>query len=129
MKPAILFILAIFNGFILSAGIVEKTYYFNNFKTETIGPYQTVNFDNTSLSGLPGEPVLPYHEIVMMLPPGESAESITIINEKETEIPGSFLLYPNSMFSPFPVKKKENLSAMKEYIRQMAFILSGQLVI
>jgi len=106
MKPSIIFILAIFNGFFLSARIVEKTYYFHNFKTETIGTYQTVNFDNTSLSGLPGEPMLPYHEIVMMLPPGESAESITIINENETEIPGSFMLYPKQHVQPISSEEK-----------------------
>ena len=128
MKPVILFIL-IFDCYILSAGIVEKTYYFNHFKTETIGSYQTVNFDNTTLSGLPGEPLLPYHEIVMMLPPGESAESITIINENETEIPGSFLLYPKQYVQPISSEKKENLSAMKKYIRQPVFIPSSQLVI
>ena len=100
MKPAILFILAIFPWFILSAGSVEKTFYFGKFRIDSIGSYQTVSFGNTSLSGLPGEPVLPYHEIVLMLPPGESAESITIINENETEIPGSFMLYPKQPVRP-----------------------------
>ena len=84
----------------VSGGIVEKTFYFHNFRIDTIGPYQTVNFGNTSLSGLRGEPMLPYHEIFLMLPPGESAESIDIIEENETEIPGSFLLYPKQDVQP-----------------------------
>jgi hypothetical protein len=37
---------------------------------------------------------------VFMLPPGESAESIEIIGENETVIPGSFLLYPQQPVQP-----------------------------
>ena len=105
MKTIILFTLTFFSGIMASAGIVEKTFYFHHFRIDTIGSYRTVNFGNTSLSGLPGEPMLPYHEIVLMLPPGEAAESIDIIKENETIIPGSFILCPKQPAQPVSSEK------------------------
>jgi len=95
-------ILLIFLGITsnLLAGTVEKVYFFNTCKIAARGIYNTVNFANTMLSGIPGEPVLPYHEIVLLLPPGESAVSIKITGEDETVIPGSFSLFPGQYARP-----------------------------
>lgn len=105
MKGSLFFLLFVFHGIILQAGIVEKTFYFSNYKIETKGLYQTLNFENTILSGIPGEPVLPWHEVVLMLPPGESSESIEIIEENETAVAGSFLLFPKQYDQPLSADK------------------------
>jgi hypothetical protein len=82
------------------AGTVEKTYTFNNFSTKHTGIYTSITFDHALLSGNPGEPMLPYQAISLLLPPGEMAETITVTGEAETIIPGSFLLYPQQHYSP-----------------------------
>jgi hypothetical protein len=100
MKNTFILIFLVFHGIILQAGVVEKTFYFSNYQIETRGACQTVNFGNTILSGIPGEPTLPWQEVVLMLPPGESAASMEIITEDETAIPGSFTLYPKQPARP-----------------------------
>ena len=104
MKINILFLLAVFHAQMLSAGIVEKTFYFSNYKIESNGYYQTVNFGNTILSGIPGEPLLPWHEIVLMLPPGEAATSLEIVGEEETVIPGQFMIFPKQHVRPISME-------------------------
>jgi len=97
------------------AGTVEKIFYFNNYKVNQIGTYQTVTFADTRLIGVPGEPALPYREVVLMVPPGESASSIEIIRENEVIIPGSFELFPQQYSLPISLGnngkfiKKENI--------------------
>jgi len=105
MKITVLFLLVVCQGFILHAGLVEKTFYFDQYKIESIGPYQTMNFGNTILSGIPGEPVLPWHDVVLMLPPGEIAESIELIEENETSVQGSLLLFPKQYVQPVSADK------------------------
>jgi len=41
------------------------------------------------LAGLIGEPMLPYNQVAMMLPPGEKAIEISITGEELTPIPGN----------------------------------------
>jgi hypothetical protein len=84
----------------LNARDIEKTYYFDNYQVAQIDNYQTISFSNTLLSGKTGEPVLPYQSISLLLPPGETAESIEIIGEDETTIPGNFIIYPQQFVRP-----------------------------
>jgi hypothetical protein len=94
MKRSVLFILMVFPGLICFAGNIEKTYYFNDYRISTIGSYQRIVFENTQQSALPGEPSVPYRAIVLLLPPGESAESIKITGENKISVLGVFTLYP-----------------------------------
>jgi len=100
MKTTLLFLFVVWSGIILQAGTVEKIFFFNNYKIETSGSYQTINFGNTILSGIPGEPLLPWHAVVLMLPPGEAAVSFEIIREEEVPVPGKILLYPARYVQP-----------------------------
>ncbi|MFZ4522947.1 MAG: C25 family cysteine peptidase [Bacteroidales bacterium] len=100
MKRCIILILLMFGSAGLRAGSVEKTFFFTSYTIENRGLWQTVNFDNTLLSGIPGEPLLPWHEIVLMLPPGEVAESIELTEEDETTVPGNILLFPKQYVRP-----------------------------
>ncbi|MCX6269449.1 MAG: C25 family cysteine peptidase [Bacteroidetes bacterium] len=86
--------------FNLVAGSVEKVFIFSQVKIGQNGQYQTVLLDRTMLAGRNGEPMLPYHQIAMMLPPGEKAISIRIIGEALTPIPGIYELFPQQMMQP-----------------------------
>jgi hypothetical protein len=103
MKISMLFLMTFFPGIMVCAGTVEKTFYFNAPSIETIGTYQKVSFRNTVLSGYAGEPMLPYHEIFLMLPPGEIAVSINMTGENEVTLTGKYLLFPNQY--PQPISK------------------------
>jgi hypothetical protein len=97
-----LFLSSIFLFIVLfvNAGIIEKTYYFNDYKISQKGEYQTIQFENTLLTGLHGEPTLPYQAISLLLTPGEKALSIEYILDGEVQIPGTFLLFPHQESRP-----------------------------
>jgi hypothetical protein len=111
MKKPILYLLVLFFHLSLYAGKIEKTYFFDSYKITTTGIYQTFSFNNTRLSGLHGEPVLPYHEVVLLLPPGEVAVSLEVIGENTSVVPGSFILYPKQ--EPSPISKGPSGRFMK----------------
>jgi hypothetical protein len=95
MKRFIIIIIAVlFSATLVKAGIVEKTYYFTNPEIVKKGEYQTVVFPNTLQTNYAGHPSLPYHSVSLLLPPGEKAVSIEFYGEEETEINGTFILFP-----------------------------------
>ncbi len=100
LKRTILLAFWMFSGFFSIAGTIEIIYLFDAPVVSSKGDYQTVMFHNTSLSGQPGEPLLPYHQVVLLLPPGEAAVSVEWIGEEEIVIPGSFSLYPAQHIRP-----------------------------
>ncbi|MCK4654336.1 MAG: T9SS type A sorting domain-containing protein [Candidatus Cloacimonetes bacterium] len=114
----------------LNAEIIEKTFFFDKYEISEINEYQIINFNNTLPTGKIGEPVLPYHSVSLMLPPGEIAESIEIIGENEKQIPGNFQLYPQQHSRPISkgnsgeFQKNEKIYASEE---QYPARLSGEL--
>ena len=119
MKKFTFFLLAwIVPGFMLQAGVLEKTYRFDGPSLKNVKGYTTVNFKNTLLSGMPGEPVLPFAEVVLMLPPGESAVSIEFIGENDSILPGSYLLYPKQAVHPVSVDISGSFSRNEQVYRQ-----------
>ncbi len=100
MKRILIFLSALYLGMMAHAGMVDHVFYFSNVQVGSNGPYHTVSFENTLLCGIPGEPLMPWHEVALMVPPGETAISIELIEEDETAIPGSFLLYPKQPVRP-----------------------------
>ncbi len=104
----IIFILLLMSTIFLGAEIIEKTYYFEDYKIFQIDEYQVINFANTLLTGKSGEPVLPYHSISLLIPPGQIAASIELIGEDETEIPGNFNLYPKQYYQPISMGSSGN---------------------
>ncbi|MCK4408141.1 MAG: hypothetical protein KAV44_10730, partial [Bacteroidales bacterium] len=98
-KAVVIFILflAVIAG---KSETIEKTYYFSDFKIIKTGDYFLFEFQNTLITGKTGEPALPYHSVSFLLPPGQIAESIEFIGEKETIIPGNYLLYPRQPSRP-----------------------------
>jgi len=100
MKTKLFSILLIAGIMNLNAAVIEKTYFFNDFQVTNSGDFQLINFSNTKLSGMAGEPSLPYHAVSMLLPPGHAAQSIEIIGLHEKEIPGIYKLFPGQYVKP-----------------------------
>jgi len=90
----------------INAQLIEKIYYFDNYSITQTNNHETINFNNTMLTGKLGEPVLPYQSVSLLLPPGEIAESIEMIGEDEVTIPGNFKIYPQQYVRPI----SENIS-------------------
>lgn len=96
--PLILLLVSFWTASIAQS--IEKTFYFDNPEIHSTGQYHMVSFENTLLTGLTGEPTLPYHALKMMLPPGFSAESIEVIGKDEQLLSGHFELYPKQAARP-----------------------------
>jgi hypothetical protein len=100
MKPIYQFLFLSLVSQAIFAGDVEKTYTFSNSEIRAKGAYQTITLERTLSSGLVGEPMLPYHQVALMLPPGETATAIEIAGEELTAVPGSFKLFPQQAAQP-----------------------------
>ena len=118
-------------SFCLYADIIEQTYFFDNYKISERDGFQVINFDNTLLTGKVGEPVLPYHSVSLLLPPGEEAVSIEIIGKDETIIPGSFNLYPQQQSRPISEGRSEEFIINNSLYTSLEIYpakLSGELI-
>ena len=106
----------------LFGGTIEKTYSFSNPLISESNESNLITFDNTFLNGIVGEPSLPYHAISLLLPPGESVETIEFICEDEIQLPGFYKIspqqpsHPLSEDGPFAFVKNEKIySTDKSY--------------
>ncbi len=84
----------------VNAGKVEQDYHFSNPSIQQKGEYQQVNLENTMVTAMPGQPVLPYRQVKLLLPPGESAVSFEIVFSGEVTLPGIFNLFPQQEARP-----------------------------
>ena len=87
------------------AGKVEQTYYFGNPSVMQTGEYQRFELNNTMLTALPGQPILPYRQVNLILPPGEAAIGIDIIFSDKVTLPGKYNLYPQQDVRPVSAGK------------------------
>lgn len=95
-------VFAIFFLFLLhtQAREVEHVYHFGKPVMKQVGEYQVPGLDKTLSTGLPGNPVLPYKQVKLLLPPGESATRIEIELTDEVQLPGKFNIYPQQDCRP-----------------------------
>ena len=106
MKKFVLFALACMLGVNVFAGTVSWTYHFGKVIIKSTGNYQTLSFENTLLSGNPGEPMMPWQAVSLMLPPGESAKEMTVQRSGFVEIQGNYSILPQQDISP--ISKGDN---------------------
>jgi hypothetical protein len=85
------------------AGTVVKTYEFSHPVVERSGIYSIITFEGTHLLGEAGKATLPFYPVKLLLPPGETANSISIRYEKPVSISGEFYLLPRQ--EPKPISK------------------------
>ncbi|MCD4697428.1 MAG: hypothetical protein K8S16_14430, partial [Bacteroidales bacterium] len=60
------------------AGVLEQSYYFDDYSIHQQDNYQLIGFKGLLLTGKTGEPALPYQDVKLLLPPGELAVSVEI---------------------------------------------------
>lgn len=92
--------LLLLSTLIVFAETIEKKYQFVSPTIIQTGNYQLIQFKGTMLSGLTGEPTLPWSSVSILLPPGHAAQSIEIIPGKEVSLPGNFMIYPMQNVQP-----------------------------
>lgn len=100
MKKTYLLFTVLWISLLTFGGNITKTYYFDHPVILTENGYQRVTFDQTLQPGLTGEPVLPYRDVRLLLPPGEEAVNARIIFEDEVCLEGIFLLCPQQESRP-----------------------------
>jgi hypothetical protein len=104
MKKISILLILVSLSLAVFSGNVEKTFHIN-CSIKDLGQYQTVVIDKAVQSGLPGEPSLPYLPVSLLLPPGESAESIEIVGANEVILPDTYTLLPKQDVVPLSSKK------------------------
>jgi hypothetical protein len=112
--------LIVFQSMLAVSGEVVHTYHFGQPEISRNGVYDVINFSNTMLTNRAGEPLLPYHALSLLLPPGERAVSIEIVREGEILLDGAFQIMPAqpsrplSESKPFVFMKNEAVYASSE---------------
>jgi hypothetical protein len=100
MKKFYIVILVLASALMLKAGIIEKSYYFDNPTLIQSGEFQMIQFENTLITGKTGEPALPYQSVQLLLPPGEKAISVEFFGEEAMLMEGFYNIYPQQASRP-----------------------------
>lgn len=85
---------------VVKSEVIEKEYQSGDYTITKSGNYHLISFENALLTGKTGEPVLPYFNVSLMLPPGQIAESLEFTGLELTQIDGNFTLYPKQFVQP-----------------------------
>ncbi|MFW5705669.1 MAG: C25 family cysteine peptidase, partial [Bacteroidota bacterium] len=134
MKKILLSLITlIFSAGFLTADVVEKTYQFSEPNISEAEGYQLISFENTLLTGLAGEPALPYRAVALLLPPGHVATEIQLIAKNQVVLEGSYQIYPQQHTQPMSkggsgvfVKNEDVYLTNAAYPQQLNGTLSTQ---
>lgn len=144
MKKAFLtFMISMICAFSM-AQTIEHTYHYGNPLVSTIDGYQIVNLEGCRPTGNPGEPIMPWQAVSLMLPQGTEAQSISLEYSDFVTLNTPFNIYPTqpdrpiSADGPFEFVKNETLYHSTEtfpvvtdsevhtyFINGVAFAFSG----
>jgi len=129
MKRLNLLLTLVLLASITFAGTIRKTYYFSIPKIEYNNGYHTITFQQTLLTGIAGEPALPYYAVSLLIPPGEVATSVEFIGENEVALDGNFKLFPYQKFKNlFLMHINQNFKLVIRFISQISTIPKNQQV-
>lgn len=78
----------------VSAQTLEHVYHFEEYDLSTNRDYQQINIEGCIQSALPGQPILPWHSVSMLLPQGSEVESIEVYYSDYKEIKIERQLFP-----------------------------------
>jgi len=84
----------------ITAGEIERTYRFEKWNLETSGSYRILKIPGAMQAGVAGGPLVPWHKVVILLPPGEKAVSLEIRREDPIRFPGPIMLAPQAPVRP-----------------------------
>jgi len=107
----------VFLSSIAFADFTEKNYQFSGPQISEAEGFQIVDFENALLTGVSGEPMLPYFSVSLLLPPGHAAREIEIIPGEEVILEGFYQLYPMQHSQPIS-KGGSGIFAFKEDVYQ-----------
>lgn len=115
MKKAFITLVLLIACVFVSAQSLTHTYHFSKPVVQQMGEYQMLSFEESYNTGTPGEPMLPWQSISLMLPPNTEATAIHVTLSDFTELDGQYNLMPAqksrpiSDDSPFVFEKNEAL--------------------
>ncbi len=102
-------------GLIASAQSITHTYHFDRPEVQQNGEYRTLSMERCLNTGTPGEPMLPWQSVSLMLPPNSEATAIHVTLSDFVELEGCYNLMPAqrprpiSDDSPLQFEKNEAL--------------------
>ncbi len=102
-------------GLIASAQSITHTYHFDRPEVQQNGEYRTLSMERCLNTGTPGEPMLPWQSVSLMLPPNSEATAIHVTLSDFVELEGRYDLMPAqrprpiSDDSPLQFEKNEAL--------------------
>jgi hypothetical protein len=100
MKKIYIYIIFCFLYQFAQSNTIEKTFLFPEYHVQLKGSFHHLDLPGTQLTGLPGEPLLPWKNVSMLLPPGEAVSSVEIIRENPVTAPGLISLWPAQPVRP-----------------------------
>lgn len=92
--PVAIFLILAATQFVVKAGVIERKYSTGKYIISSVDKYTLIRFNQSFLSGKAGEPAMPYQQVNLLLPPGQTAVSVKFSGEGLTEIPGEYTVYP-----------------------------------
>jgi hypothetical protein len=118
----LLILAALFVSTMLQAQTTSFIYRFDNPEVKINAALQQIVFENTLQQAKPGEPLLPFKSVNLLIPPGHEAVNITVTGSDEITLPGFFKLQPAGFARPlsepgFPVfsENSEIYESNKDY--------------
>jgi len=79
--------------------------------------YSYITFKDAMLTGLEGEPSIPYFAVTLLLPPGEVATSVKYIGEYPVKIDGSYIIKPYQPSIPLSETAKQEFKFNEDIYR------------
>jgi hypothetical protein len=126
MKKLVMFAIILLINHASYAGTTSHTYTFNDPVVRNAGGFQCIDFENTTLTGLPGEPILPYHKVNLLLPPGEEIVGLEFEWKDETVMQGEYIIYPQQAVRSLSDKKGGDfIQNLELYSKNMKYPENG----
>jgi len=110
MKKYLLLIASLFLIGFTQAKTIERTYFFQNFIVQQQGEYSLIQAPGALNTAITGQALLPWYAAKVLLPPGESIESVEFIGKDLVQIPGNYQLLPKQYSQPIS-KGESNIFA------------------
>lgn len=92
-------------GFLLKADVIEKTWYFDAPEVVKSKDGELLKFGDSFMSGMAGEPALPWQKISLLLAPGEEAVSVEVTFVEQKKLDQSIYLSPYQSSRPLSEKR------------------------
>ena len=106
MKRLLVLLSFLMSSTFVDAQFVEKTFYFDDPQIVSTSKGDNIFFEGCFLSALPGQPVLPWKSISLLLPPGQEAVALEVIYGDFIPLETKHLLVPYQPSRPLSEKRE-----------------------